>query len=116
MAGLVEDLVDGTGFDDFAAVHHDDTVGEFCNEPEIVSDQNQPRTGAVLDLFEDLDDLSLNGDIKGRCGFVGDDQGRVVRNCHGDHGSLPHATRILVGVLVESGLGLSHADGTEQLE
>jgi len=40
----------------------------------------------------------LNGHIQGGCGFIGDQQGRLRNQHHGDHDALTHAARHFVGI------------------
>ena len=59
--------------DDSAQIHDGDTVADLAHEMEIVSDEQQAETEALLDVLEQVDDLGPDGDIEGRDRFVGDD-------------------------------------------
>ena len=41
-----------------------------------------------LEVVQEVEDFCLNGDVEGGGGFVGDEQGGVVEQRHGDHDAL----------------------------
>ena len=41
-----------------------------------------------LEVVQEVEDFCLNGNVEGGGGFVGDEQGGVVEQRHGDHDAL----------------------------
>ena len=71
---------------------------------------------SLLQRFQQLEDLRLDGDVERGGGLVGDQQIGLVGERHGDHHALPLPAGELVGVGVESLLGIGEADLAQQLE
>ena len=69
-------LVDRSGFDDLTELHHRDTVCDARDHRKVVADEQQ-RGALRLEVGEQVKNLRLNGDIKRRRRFVGDQQWRV---------------------------------------
>ena len=86
--------------DHLAGVHHRDMVSQPGNYSEVVSDHYHGHAQFCLEALYELDYLGLHGHVEGRGGLVGDEQLGLQRQCHGDHGPLAHAARVLVGVFV----------------
>jgi hypothetical protein len=80
-----------TFFDDCARIHNQYPVGEAGNDAEIVTDEDDRALPVPADIAQQLQYLRLNGDIQGRCGFVGNEQLRISNQCHGNHHPLAHA-------------------------
>src|SRR5690606_23505548 len=97
LLGMREDCVAGAAFDEVAAVHDHDAVGDFGDDPEIVGDEQYGCAVLALQLFYQREDLLLRGDIQGGGGFVGDEQARLQNERHGDDDALALATGQLVG-------------------
>merc|ERR1712072_766691 len=65
-----------------------------------MGDEEVCQSHFTLKAFEQVQDLRLDGYIKGTDGFVTDDEFRVDRQCTGDADTLPLATGELVGEAV----------------
>ena len=104
MRGLIENLVDRTGLEHLTCVHHDDLVCHACNDAEIVRDQYQRHACLLLQIGDEIENLSLNRYIQRGCWLVRDEHGGLARQRHGNHCALQHAAgkleRILSGPLL----------------
>jgi hypothetical protein len=60
--------------DTFASVHHQHTVGHFCDHAHVVGDEDHAHLHLVLQSADQLQDLRLNGHVQRRGGFVGNQQ------------------------------------------
>lgn len=112
--GVGEKLLGGGGLDDLAGVHDGDLGGDLGHEGKVVGDEDHGEAELLLQVVQKLDDLLLNGHVKGGGGLVADDQGRVARQGHGDDDALALAAGELVRVALEGALGVQ-ADELEQL-
>ena len=74
MLGIVEKGLRVGRFDDPSQVHHGDLGAEMADDREIVGDEQVREIALLLKVLEKVQYLSLDGDIKGRDGLVGDDQ------------------------------------------
>ena len=77
MPRALEDLLDGPGLDDAAAIHDGDTVGDLGDDAEIVRDEDHGRARLGLAPGEHGKHLRLHGDVEGGRRFVGDDESRT---------------------------------------
>jgi hypothetical protein len=64
MARVLEYGIARPELDDFAEVHNRDTCSELTHNCEIVSDEEESEVKLVLDVLEEVDDLSLNRDVE----------------------------------------------------
>lgn len=90
VTGIQEKLLRVRAFAHLTAVHDKNTVGDFRDHTQIVSDKLHGHVKTLLQILDQFEDLSLNGDIQGRGGFVGDQKNRIARQGHGDHRPLAH--------------------------
>ncbi len=110
MFGFVEDLFDGAVFGDSAQVHDGNFVRDLGDDAEVVGDEHHAHAGLLLEVFEQVEDSGLGGDVEGGGGFVGDEHCGVAGQRDGDHDALTHAAGELEGVDVEALFGLGDAD------
>jgi hypothetical protein len=95
MLRRAEHLIGGALLDDLPRAHHQDVVGELCDDGEIVADQ-QDRGAARLHLLELVEHLRLHGDVERRGRLVGDDDVGLEGDRRRDEGALPQAPGELV--------------------
>ncbi len=74
MAGVSEEIVDWGLFDEAAGVHHVYATTDIGDDAEVVRDEDDGGAFGLLQLFEEFQDLRLNGDVEGSGGFVGDEK------------------------------------------
>ena len=103
----VEEEVAGGGlFDDAAVLHDGDLVlllvAGLGDDGEVVGDEEHCEIVGEADLLEEMKDLSLDRDIEGGRGLVGDEQARAVDEGHGDEDALALASGELVRVVADA--------------
>lgn len=74
MARAPIDIVSRPLFYQAAAVHHSNPVTQMMDQAEVVSDHQITHPVAFLKIEEEVDDLRLNGQVKGSCRLVEHDQ------------------------------------------
>ena len=65
---------------------------------------------------QQVEHLSLDGDVERGRGLVGDQQLGVASKGHGDHDPLAHATRQRVRVVVQAPAGVGDTDQIEHVQ
>ena len=110
MLRLGEDVLGGAFLDDLAGLHDVDALGHLAHDAEVVGDEQHGHAHLALQLLQELEDLRLDGDVEGRRRLVGDQQVRLVGECHGDHDALTLSARQLMRKRVEALFGIADAD------
>ncbi len=72
--------------------------GDVAHHGQVVGDEEVGEGKPLLEVFEEVDDLRLYGDVEGGDGLVADEEGGVDREGPGNPYPLPLAARELVGV------------------
>ena len=75
-------------FDNLSVLHHNHIVGDAPDNVEVVGDEQHRHAELGLQVFEQLEDLRLHGDVERRRRLVGDQEIGVVGERHGDHHAL----------------------------
>ena len=70
----------------------------------------------MLEVFEQLEVLSLDGDVQGSGGLVGDEDRWFAGNADGPDDALAHTAAQLVGVVPDAGFGGGDADLAEDVQ
>ncbi|MCY1502285.1 hypothetical protein D9M68_363810 [compost metagenome] len=97
-----EDVFRATGFDRVTAEHHHGAIGDLGDDAHVVGDEQHRGAFLLLQHFDQVEDLALDGDVERRRRLVGDQQLRTACKRHGDHHALAHAAGEAVRVLVEA--------------
>lgn len=113
MLRVRDEAVRGVGFDDAAVTQDDDAVCAAVGDAQIVSDEEDAHAccgvtgggGGLAEGVDKVEDLGLDGGVKGGRGFVGDEESGLACDGHGDHDALTHAAGEFVGELRPSALG-----------
>jgi hypothetical protein len=92
----------GALLDDPAFLHHANRVGELPYDPEIVRDEQHRHSQARLQLFEEREDLRLDGDVERGRRFIRDEEVGLVGERNRDHDPLTLPPRELVGIAVQA--------------
>ena len=101
-------------FDDDAVLHHRDAVGDLGDDAEIMGDEQHRRLAALLQVADQLQDLRLRGDVERGGRLVGDQELRVERQRHRDHGALALAARQLMRIGFRRHLGIGNPHVRQQ--
>lgn len=110
VAGAIEKMMRGGGFDDAARIHDVDVVADLGDDAEVVGDEDDGGAELFLAVFDEVEDLFLDGDIERGGGFIGDEEVRAGDEGHGDHDALAHAAGKFVRVGLDALFGLGDAD------
>ena len=94
---LIEALGCGD-FNDLTEVHDCNAVGDVFHDAEVVGDEQVGEVEGFLEVFEEVDDLSLYGHVEGGDGFVGDDEFGVEREGAGNADALALSSRKGMGI------------------
>ena len=114
MLRLVQNLCRCTLFNDHAVLHHHHAVGDLGDHAKIVGDEQHGRLLALLQVADQFQDLRLRGDIERGGGLVGNQQFRIERQRHRDHGALALAARQLMRIGLCRDFWIGDADVREQ--
>ena len=98
------------------AVHHGHSIGKPRDNPDVVTDQQRRDSEFRLELGQQTDDLGLDRGVQPGGGLVRDEEGRLGRERHRDHGPLTHAARQAVRIIVEPQTRRIHPDPLEPVE
>ena len=86
-------------------MHHRHVVGVAGHQAQVVADQQNAQIALALQAPQQIQDGFLDGHVQGGGGLVGDQQGRVVGQRHGDHHPLTLAAAELMRVALQHVLG-----------
>src|SRR4029453_5537954 len=65
---------------DPACVHHSNSIRHIGHHTKIMSDQDEAHLALLLEVGQELHDLSLDGHIQSSRGLIGDQHSRVERD------------------------------------
>src|SRR5690554_3752354 len=88
-------------FDHTPEVHHGDTMAEVFDNRKIVRDEEISEPELLLEVFQKVDDLRLDRDIKGADRLIGDDEARRERDGARDADALLLPSGKLVRIAIE---------------
>ena len=72
-----------------AEIHHGDAVGNVVHDQQVMGNKQVCYVQLLLQVLKHIDDLGLNGHVKGRHGLVADDELGTNRQSAGYADSLP---------------------------
>ena len=87
-------------FNDFPRIHYGNPVCHIRHDCQIVRNQQHCHLELLLKALDKFQNLCLDGDIERGCGFIGDEQTRLTRECHRNHDALFHAAGHLMRILI----------------
>ena len=88
MKGILVESLGCGDFNDLTEVHYGNAIGDVFDDAEVVGDEQVGEVEGFLEVFEEVDDLSLYGHVEGGNGFVCDDEFGVERECAGNADAL----------------------------
>ncbi len=77
MLGIGEDFGCAASLDDRARVHNQDAVAQVGYDADIMGNEDQTHMELALEVFEQKQDLGLDGGVEGARRFVGDQEAGV---------------------------------------
>jgi len=111
-----EQLRDACRLDDAACVHDHHLLSVLSHDSKIMRDEQNAHVKLTLQVRQKVQNLSLNGDVERRRGFVRNEQVGRAGECHGNHDPLPHATGELMRVGVHALLRCWNTHRLQQFE
>jgi hypothetical protein len=87
---------------DSSGIHYSHLMSPFGDQAQIMRYQDHGHAHLLLDLAEEFQDVRLDRDIERGRRFIGKDKGWLACDGHGDHDTLAHATRQLVGIFMHT--------------
>jgi len=114
MEGVIIKLPRLADFHDVAQVHHRYAVGDVADDGKVMGDEEVAQVLVpVLELFQEIDDLRLDGNVQRGDGLVAHDERRVA----GQGAGYPDALALAAGKLVREAAGHRgiEADDAEEL-
>ena len=91
MLRIAEQQLDGRLFDDAAGIHHGDSIRHLCHHAEVMGDEEEREAETLLQISQQVEDLRLDGHVERGCRLIGDEEGRLARECEGNQRALPQA-------------------------
>ena len=91
MPGPIKKFLNWGFFDHLACVENSDPVSHSRHHSQIVSDQNKRHSLFLLELLQERENLSLNGDVESRGGFIGNQNARLASERNRNHHALAHS-------------------------
>ena len=79
--------------DNLTVSHHRRVIAVVGNDAEVVRDHQDGDIEALLELSEEVQDLSLHGCIEARCWLVSNQDAGLEDQCGRNDDALSHATR-----------------------
>lgn len=112
----IEDLFGRADFNYLSCIKNCNAVGNICNNTEVMRDENDRVIEFFLQIFDELENLCLNGNVKRSGGLVADEDLRLAgkRNC--DNNTLTHTAGVLEGIIVVTVFSIGDADLTHHLD
>ena len=83
-------------------VHHHHPPSHLGDDAQVMSNEDDGHPKRVLEFLHEIKDLGLDRNVEGSRGFVGNEEVRMTRQRHCDHGALAHASRHLVRIVVDA--------------
>ena len=103
-------LVNGSPLNDSAGIHYDHIVRHFGNDAQIVCYEHNGRIYLLLQAAQNVQYLSLNGNIKCGSRFIRNDKSRIASKRHCYHNSLTHTARKLMRVHLINAFAVCDSD------
>ena len=111
-----EEVLATRHLDQFAGIHDADAMRHPGDDAEVVGDQQHGHAALALELREQVENLRLDGDVKGGGRLVGNQQVGLAGQRDGDHHALLHAAGKLERILAQPPLGVGDANLAQQVE
>ena len=101
---LAIEIFTGSQFNHFPQVHHGDTVRDVFHHAQVVGDEQVGQPEFPLQVFQDIENLRLDGHIQGRDRLIADDELGAQSQCTRDPDPLAlpagELVRVAAGVVI----------------
>ena len=87
-----KDFLSSSDLDEATTVKYCDPIGDLCGDAQIVGNQDEGAADTVTQVADQLENLSLDRDVKRRRGFVSKYQSGVTSYRHRSHYTLTLTT------------------------
>ena len=114
--GTGEDIGHRPLFNEPAAVHDRNRVGDFAHHGQVVGDEQHRHAVFLLNIANQMENLVLDGDIEGCGRFVGDQEFWPAGQGHGDDHPLTLSAGQLMRIAVDPILRIVDAGAFQQLQ
>ena len=103
-------------FDNFTRIHQCNAISDPRQQRKVMSDENKRQTAFVLQVIEELENLTRYSDIQSRGRLIRHHHFGICRECHGDHRALLQTARQLMRISVISFFRARNADSAQPLD
>ena len=107
---IVENLSGRPLFDDQPLLHDKDPVGDAPDDPEVMGNEQKPHPHLILQVFQQVENLRLDGHVERRGRLIRDQDVGLVGQRHRDHHALPLPAGKLVRIGAHAALRVIDAD------
>ena len=101
MQRLLKKLFSRRQFDDASQIHNGYPIGEIADDGKAVRDKRVREIHFLLQIHEQIEDLTLDRDIQCGNGLVAEDEFRSDRQRAGDRDALPLTAGKLMRITLE---------------
>ncbi len=98
---MAEDLVWHAGLDNASGLHHRDPIAHTSDNRQIVADQHDGQGERTVEICQQINDLSLQGDVESGDRLIGDQQCWLGRQGARDADALALAPGNLVRITTQ---------------
>lgn len=115
MARLMEERPGVGCLDNSAGIHDLNAVAQARDHTEVMSDEDHGHVELLLEAFDQFENLCLHGDVEGRGRLICNQELRLCDESHGNHDTLSHSPRELMGKVMDALGSVIDPDGVEHL-
>ena len=116
MRRMVKNSIRGAALAHTPAVHNNDLVTHGRNDAQVMCNHDDRHTHLLLQVLHQLQDLRLNGNVQRGRRLIRNQDIRLTAERHGNHDTLAHASRKLIGILLHTALRLIYTDERQHLD
>ena len=116
MTRTIENVLTRSALHDDAGIHDSNLLCDICHNTEIMCDHDDGCLIFLLQILNNIENLSLNCHIE--CGrwLVTDQNFRLTGKCNRDHNTLTHTAGKFVRILSDTFFRLRDADHAQHLD
>ena len=104
MARVIEDFLNSSILNDFSCIHNCYLIRNTCYHTKVVSDKDCCEMVLVLQRFQQINNLCLDGYIQGSRWLITDQNIRSAGKGNRNNDTLTHSSRILEWVFIKTSI------------